>query len=156
MPAGCKGKYSEKMVKSICELTASGEYTIKSICKKVGIAQSTYFDWLANKLEFSERIKKAEEEQNRNIIKLAKKQLYKKIEGYNYEEETIDQFIDKDGNKRANKKIVTKYVPPSDTAIIFAIKNYENGIKEDSNGNQDPARMVEDIKKLLGEVDLGV
>lgn len=37
---------------------------ISEICLKVGIAESTYYDWKAKKSEFSEVIKKAEDYYN--------------------------------------------------------------------------------------------
>jgi hypothetical protein len=51
-------KYSKKIVDKICNLLKSDSYTIAEVCRLVGIAESTFFDWQANKVEFSECIKK--------------------------------------------------------------------------------------------------
>ena len=51
-------KYNEKIVENICYLIETDSYTIAELCSKVGIAISTYYEWLETKAEFSEAIQK--------------------------------------------------------------------------------------------------
>lgn len=142
--AGRKGKYTPELVIKICELLAEGN-TVNSICEAVDITTSTYFEWLNSKIEFSDAIKKAKENQEIKIIKLARSKLIQKIEGFSYYEEVATKH---------GVESVKKFSQPCTTAIIFAIKNYENKIKEDSDGNKDAASMLKEIRMMITEMGL--
>ena len=152
---GRKGKYNQKIVSDICRLLSSGEHTIKSICEFVDIHQCTYFEWLSTKPEFAEAIKKAEQKQERNMVNLARRMIYKRMAGYDYDEVLVEEYKDAEGKiKSRHGKTIKKHVPPDTTALIFTIKNYENGIKEDSNGNKNAESLVKEIELLIKETGL--
>ena len=56
-------KYNKKIAEKICSLIATDTYTVAEVCRMVKISDSTYYDWITRFPEFSENIKKAEEEQ---------------------------------------------------------------------------------------------
>jgi len=53
-------KYTKDTVARIVETLESGDGRVAA-CKNAGIHYSTFLDWLENKAEFSESVKKAEE-----------------------------------------------------------------------------------------------
>jgi hypothetical protein len=61
MAAGAKGKYCPEIVKKIADCIAQGNYA-NVACALAGIADCTYYAWLADesKPEFSDAIKEAE------------------------------------------------------------------------------------------------
>ena len=79
-------KYNKKIVDNICALIRTDSYTIAEICEQVGISKETYYQWLKTKPDFSDAIKKAEDEFNDLIIAEAKRSLVKMIRGYTVQE----------------------------------------------------------------------
>ena len=119
-------KYSKQIVDKICELIASGDYRIVDVCKKTGIHHDTYYDWKANKPEFSERLKKAEEERLEAFKSMARSGLAKLLDVFEYEEEQIEYVDDpKDSGKTKikSRKVTKKFIMPNPTAVIFALTN---------------------------------
>lgn len=121
-------KYNKKIVEKICELIKSDSYIIPEICRLVGISESIYHDWKSKKSEFSEAIKKAQDERNDFFASEAKKSLLKKIQGYTVEE-TKTVYVDstnKDGASKPKIKEqtkITKHIQPDTAAIIFTLTN---------------------------------
>jgi transposase-like protein len=123
-------KYSKKIVDSICKLIKSDSYTIAEVCSQVGINQDTYFVWKREKPEFSEAVKKAEDERRAFFALEAKKSLLKKIQGYEVDE-TKTVYVDdkKEGlskPKIKEKTITKKYIQPDTAAIIFTLTNCDS------------------------------
>jgi len=124
------GRYSKKIVEDICKLIREDSYTIAEICEQVGIAKSTYYEWLKSKPDFSDAIKKAEDEFNELIVAEAKKSLVKMIRGYTVQEKrtvTADTGKKDDDGKpivRVKEHSVTdKHYQPVTAAVIFALVN---------------------------------
>jgi hypothetical protein len=123
-------KYSKKRVAHICSLIKKDSYTISELCSLSGIAESTYYEWIESKPEFSEAIEKAREAYDRLLVKEAKASLMKKIKGYTVQE-TKTVMIDSgkpgpDGKttpKIKERTVVDKTFQPDTTAIIFALTN---------------------------------
>lgn len=156
-----KGKYTKELITRIYNLKKTGEYTIFSICETVGISYDTYFAWLKDlsKPEFSDLIKRADEESLQCLAKLARKSLVKRIAGEVFDEVTTEGKTGADGTVISrHMKSVKRYIPPSDTAIIFALKNAESEVFKDRidlagtilNKNLD----VNDALKKLTDEDL--
>lgn len=123
-------RYNKKIVAEICNLIKEDSYTIAEICKKVNIAESTYYEWKAKKEEFSEAIKKAEEEFNDTIIVEAKKSLMKLVKGYTAQEKktTTQDTGKKDENDKPILKVkehtvTEKHFQPNTAAVIFTLTN---------------------------------
>lgn len=81
----------------------------------------------------------------RTIGDIAEKSLLKKIEGYTYEEKSVTT------GKYETETITTKHVPPSDSAIIFALKNLINDRFKDKPGEKQ-AEEITDINDLKSEI----
>ena len=127
-------KYSKKIVDKICSLLKSDSYTIAEVCRLVGIAESTFFDWQANKVEFSEHIKKAQDDRMQFFVAEAKKSLLKKVQGYSVDETKTVYVDSKTGEKDEKGKdkikpkikeqtIIKKHIQPDTAAIIFTLTN---------------------------------
>lgn len=119
------GRYSKKIVEDICKLIREDSYTIAEICEMVGIAKSTYYEWLKSKVDFSDAIKKAEDDFNQMVLVEAKKSLVKLIKGYSVQEKktvTADTGKkDEQGKPIVRVKehsVVEKHFQPSLGAII--------------------------------------
>jgi transposase-like protein len=121
---------NKKITERIVTLLKSDSYTISEVCELVGIAESTYYKWQAENLEFSEAIKKANDDRMQFFAKEAKKSLIKKIQGYTVQEKhtvMVDsKEIGPDGKakpKIKEQKIVDKHFQPDTAAIIFTLVN---------------------------------
>ncbi len=55
---GPKTKYSPELQKKICDVLSAGNY-IEAACAFVGIHVDTYHEWVKQKSEFSEAVKRA-------------------------------------------------------------------------------------------------
>lgn len=126
-------KYNKKIVENICELIRTDSYTIAEICEKVGIVKDTYYQWLKTKSDFSDSIKKAEDEYNELIITEAKKSLVKMIRGYTIDETrtvTADTGKKDDNGKpivKVKEHVVTKkHYQPNPTLVIFTLTNRDS------------------------------
>lgn len=129
-----KGKYSKAIVRKIYDLKKTGEYTDVAICDAVGICQDTFYAWKKDdsKPEFSEMLKRAEEEAFNAIGQIARNSLSKKLKGYDYDETTTEARKDARGRIVARHiKSVKKHIPPSDTCIIFTLKNTDPDVFKD-------------------------
>lgn len=148
-------KYSKKTVDRICSLIKKDSYTIAEICSLSGISESTYFEWKVRKPEFSESIKKAEDEFYSFMIVEARKSLVKKIQGYSVQEKktvTVDsgkknEETGKPVVKVKEHTVVEKHIQPDTAAIIFTLsnrdpENWKNRQIVDSNITSDSAVII--------------
>lgn len=67
MSAGRRTKYDDKLAADIVKLVGAG-CIVADVCARVGIAQSTYFDWLNKRPEFLESVNRAKGEANSNAV----------------------------------------------------------------------------------------
>lgn len=131
--SGRNTKYNKGIVDNICKLIESDSYLCKDICRKVGISQSTYFEWLDNKPEFSEAVKRAKERYLDTIAIEAEKSLVKLVKGYSVTEKHTTTVgsgkYDTNGNeipKIREQKIVEKHFQPNTAAVIFSLTNRDS------------------------------
>lgn len=129
MPGGRPSKYTPEMVAKICGHIAEGK-TYADACKLAGISEAKFYEWKAEKVEFLDAIKRAEQQYkewyNRDLVASAKKSLKELILGWECEEVTTEYVDDpkNPGNPRIKQqKRVTKKYKPDATAIIFALTN---------------------------------
>lgn len=139
-------KYSKKITDKICALIKKDSYTVAEICSMSGISESTYFEWKAKKPEFSEAIKKAEDEFYSFMVVEARKSLVKKIQGYTVQEKktvTVDsgkknEETGKPVVKVKEHTVVEKHIQPDTAAIIFTLSNRDpENWKNKFDGNMD-------------------
>lgn len=117
-------KYNEQIVTDICNLIKKDSYTIAELCKEVGIAISTYYEWLETKAEFSEAIQKARYQFDEIIVNEAKNSLRKLVQGYETEEKKTVFTEGKDGKPRIKEQTtVKKHIQPNVAATIFLLTN---------------------------------
>lgn len=166
-------KYSKKIVDKICNLLKSDSYTIAEVCRLVGIAESTFFDWQANKVEFSECIKKAQDERMQFFVAEAKKSLLKKVQGYTVDE-TKTVYIDSGKTKPGEKPqpkvkeqtIIKKHIQPDTAAIIFTLTNGDPGNWKNKQSNEVTGKdgkdlfanksieeLEEELKKIMSKIE---
>lgn len=126
-------KYNPEIVDKICELIEKDSFTIPEICRHVGISESTFFEWQANKSEFSEAVKNARNHFADTLAKEATRSLRKLVSGYDYTETTTESTdtgkTDENGKKilKVKKHVTrTKHVEPNTAAIIFTLTNTDS------------------------------
>lgn len=154
-------KYSKKIVNRICDLIKKDSYTVAEICSMSGISESTYYEWKANKPEFSEAIKKAEDEFYSFMIVEAKKSLVKLVQGYTIQEKKTvtvdsgkkDEETGKPIVKVKEHTVTDKHYQPNPTAIIFTLTNRDSDNwknRMDSNVSAD-ITLKSELEKLSDE-----
>lgn len=124
-------KYGKKIVARICDLISKDSYTIAEICQQVKISESTYYEWLKTKSDFSEAIKKAQDQFTQDMLVECNRSLVKLIKGYTAEEtkivyvDTKVKELDEEGNEitkskpKIKEQVTTKkHIAPSLGAII--------------------------------------
>ncbi|OUJ65901.1 terminase small subunit-like protein, partial [Hymenobacter crusticola] len=118
-------KYSPEIVETICHKLATGDHRISDVCQQVGITEQTFYRWKEEKSEFSEALKKAEQDRLAAFATMARSGLAKLLDVYEYEEVTTE-YTDQGGEPVIkSRKVTTKRVMPNATAVIFALKNRE-------------------------------
>lgn len=154
-------KYSKKMVDNICYLLKSDSYTIAEVCRMVGINPDTYYDWQANKPDFSERIKKAQDERMMFFVSEAKKSLLKKVQGYTVDE-TKTVYVDSGKTKPGEKPqpkvkeqtIIKKHIQPDTAAIIFTLTNGDPDNWRNRQSNEVTGKDGKDLFSGLSDDEL--
>ena len=123
-------RYNKEIVERICAFIREDSYTIEEICRNVNISKDTYYRWLSEKADFSDAVKKANDDFNASMVAEAKRSLVKLIKGYTVQEKktvTADT-----GKKDENGKpivkvkehtVVDKHYQPNVAAVIFTLTN---------------------------------
>lgn len=116
-------KYCKEIVDRICDGIRNGDTQIQA-ANKVGIAESCFYKWMNEKVEFKEAIKKAKESFEKTIVGKLEKSLWEVALGYDTEETKTEYGKDKHGNPTIVKQTTTKkHIAPSVPALIFALCN---------------------------------
>lgn len=120
-----KVKYCKEIIRDICKLIESDDYTQREICKRVGINEDTFTDWKQDHSDFSDAIKKADKKRLQFFAVEARKGTLRKIQGYDYEESHI---VMTPGTKEGKGKIkeqkkIKKHVPPDTTLLMYVLNN---------------------------------
>lgn len=144
MNKGTRITEEERIEKStaICDMYATGQYALEVCCKQNNISGRTFENWRRDYSDISELFKKArkqkEDRENELYVaemkKLVRESMRKKVQGYTVDLESVTMVKDSSGRATVKeKKITKKYIPPSDTIMIFNAKNldelYENDNK---------------------------
>lgn len=132
-----KHNESEKLelVTAICELYATGQYTIESCVESKGIVFRTFLDWLNENSTLSELYKSAKAKsvnaKKKELRLLVETEIVKRVKGYKIDASEIEgsaKFDEKgrmiDGTfvpKNIKKKTV--HIKASDPLLIFLAKN---------------------------------
>lgn len=116
-------KYNKQTVEAICVYIRDGD-SQKLACKKAGIGDSTFHEWIKAKPEFAELIKKAKEEFLATITGKLEATLWKRAMGYEVTETETEYVSDEDGKRKIkSQKTKLKHIQPDTGALIFALTN---------------------------------
>jgi hypothetical protein len=147
-----------EIAKRICELYATGKYTIASCCETEGLSVRQFVNWEAEITEVSQVYKQAKLEATAtwrgNLKQAALTSLQKLVQGFHeYEEhQEVEPIYDKDGTQigvtPVKLKKVKKYYAPHVTAVIFALKSMDPGTFKD---HLPPAQNDEQIFLIGGK-----
>lgn len=108
-------------------------------CKNSNISRQTFYDWnkgLKSKKKSEEQNEKDAEDFRARVreiedtnLDLAETKLLQRINGQTYEEETRERRLNQATNQyeMVVTKVVTKYLPPSDSAIALMLKTKGKG-----------------------------
>ncbi|MCE5169421.1 transposase [Paenibacillus profundus] len=127
MAGGRRNKYQTHVEPKLLliEAWARDGLTIEQIAAKLGVANSTFFDYKNKHSELSEALKRGQEV----VDVMVENALFKRAIGYKYDEVTkeADKQIDEETGElitvMVETKRVTKEVQPDVTAQIFWLKN---------------------------------
>lgn len=129
--------FTHAKITALLGFTSMGKYTKNSICKKVGVAEYTVNNWRKDCPEFDRAYSSAVTEGRSAQIEMVEHSIFRKAKGFMYREEVMS----KEGPVE-----VRKYLPPSDNACIFLLKNlksdvYRDKIETDINSNGGPLKL---------------
>jgi hypothetical protein len=132
-------KYTDAMVNRIVELKETTDLTVQQICDTVKITKETYYQWIKTKPDFSDALKEADEKRLDMMKQMAREMAFKKLKGYDVQEEKIEyekrmvEEKDADGEKRLvekpvikSKTVTKKHVVGSDTLIMYLLNNTDS------------------------------
>jgi hypothetical protein len=154
-------KYNKKIVEKICDLIKSDSYTVSEICQIVGLSKDTYYRWIKEKSDFSDTIKKAEDEFRKDTLVECEKSLVKLIKGYTTQEKktiTVDSGK-KDVNGRPIPKIkeqtiVDKHIQPNLGAIIHFQTNQDSDNWKNKHSTEVTGKDGKDLFGQLSDTEL--
>lgn len=121
-------KYKKELVTDMCDwvrengLIDYGGAKLGDFCKRFGIDDVTYYNWM-RKSEYSEAIKKAKEEFKNNLETDIVKSLANAAKGYEYTQ-TQTEYKDANGSPKIVKQVKKNIrVEPNVGAAIFLLTN---------------------------------
>ena len=128
---GRKPKWTDAKVEIMCKAIAAGK-SYKDAFTATRVSKATFYAHLANDSDFSDRVKRAEQEYQEwydsQLVVDCKRSLLELIRGYEWDETTTETATGKDGKETVTKKkTVHKKAAPNPTAIIFALCNRAPG-----------------------------
>ncbi len=145
-------KYSDIDLDKISYLIEVEGYNNKQLIEYLGIHKDTFYKWKKTKPDFSDTLKKSKVK----LVSKIKDSLTKKTEGFYVTE--WKEVIDRDG--QIVKVETQKYIPPSDTAIIFALANLDpknwkrsDKVVEDDSKSENKNPHVQSVDDILLELD---
>lgn len=140
MKRGPKTKYDKQTAITAGWLARDGK-THEEIAEALGIAESTFHEWLKKYPELSEAIKNNKDVSDNRVVD----SLYKRAIGYDYEKTEIEVHVigEKEFKK---KKVIQMHVPGEPTAMIFWLVN-----RQPDKWKRNPQFI--DFEKAKGEIN---
>jgi len=116
------------IAEAICAKYSTGKYTLQSCCKSEGLVDTTFYSWSKQIPEVGAAFKKAQEAARANefeeLREISRTTLKKRLQGYTVTEKKTLYVPSKDGEPEIrSSEVREKYIPPSDTALIFFLTN---------------------------------
>ena len=140
---GRKPHWTDTKVEIMCKAIAAGK-SYKDAFTAARVSKATFYAHLANDSDFSDRVKKAEQEYqdwyDSQLVVDCKRSLIELVNGYEWDETTTEHALNKAGKMvEVKKKVVHKKAAPNPTAIIFALCNrdpehWQNRVNNELSG----------------------
>jgi hypothetical protein len=141
MPAGRPSDYRDEFVEQAEKLSLLGATDIQ-MADFFGVSERTFNTWKHTHPDFLQSIKVAKEVADKNV----ERSLYRKAVGYEFESEKV--FCNEGAVTRVP---IREIVPPSDTAIIFWLKNRKSSEwrdrKEVTGADGGPIQLISSIPR---------
>ena len=131
--------YNPKLIPLIAKMCELGA-TDLDIADSMGVSERTVRYWKTNHEEFAAALKVGKESADTNVVR----SLYRKAVGYEFD--SVKIFCGKDGE--VTQVPYREVVPPSDTAMIFWLKNRQRKDWQDKQilaGDEDAPLVVRHI-----------
>lgn len=123
-------KLTKKVWKRIIDMVKSDTYTHTEICDACGISRRIFYYWREQNPEFDQDVRDAEDARMQDLVKVAKRSLRRKVEGYTVDETQVLSIPSKEKDANGKPKPVIKeqrtthrHVAPDTAAIIFTLTN---------------------------------
>lgn len=119
-----RGKYEEWLSEenlTRIESWASDGLSNEQIASNMGIAPETLSRWVTKYDQFNQALKKG----RAPVVRELENSLMKKAMGFEYEETTVESWVDDNGKTRKKATKRKLYSPPDTSAAIFLLKNYK-------------------------------
>lgn len=143
---GRKPQWTDTKVDIMCKAIAAGK-SYKDAFTAARVSKATFYAHLANDSDFSDRVKKAEQEYqdwyDSQLVVDCKRSLLELVRGYEWDETTTESALDKNGKMvEVKKKTIHKKAAPNPTAIIFALCNrdpehWKNRVEREVSGKME-------------------
>lgn len=121
--------------------------TVEEIANAFGINKSTLYKYKAEKKELKDAFARG----RGKIIFEIKAALLKKALGYEYEEKKQYITEDDNGGKKKHTEILTKHMPPSETAGAMLLRNYDSSWLDKDNISTQLKQQELELKKAIAE-----
>lgn len=146
---GRPSKYDTEIKPYIADIKKAVESgaTVEEIAAAFNINVSTLYKYKKEKSELKEAFTRA----RGKIVFDIKGALLKKALGYDYEEKKQYITEDADGNKKKHTEILTKHMPPSETAGAMLLRNYDPEWLDKDNISTELRKQELELKKAIAE-----
>ncbi len=156
-----KSRLTKKMHDRIVEMVQSDTYTYTEICAACGITTRTFYLWRENFPDFDQDIKDAEESRMQDFVKIAKRSLRRKIEGYTVDETCVTTVPSRKKDEKGKpipeikeQKTNHRHVAPDTAAIIFTLTNGDPDNWRNRQTNEVVGKDGKDLFKDMSDADL--
>jgi transposase-like protein len=117
-------KFNNKISSRIVEMVEQDYFGIAGICKIVGIAPKTFYEWKRKKPDFSEAVDEAFNRREEELVSYARMGLKQLLEGYVQKEEKIT-YVPQKNNPAVDiekcRVVKKKHCPPNLQAIRYVL-----------------------------------
>jgi len=158
---GRKPKFTKRVHDRIIEMYKSDTYTVNEICEACDISPRALYNWRETNPEFDREIRDAEDARMQDLVKVAKRSLRRKLEGYTVDETQVVTVPGKDKDEKGKPKPVIKeqktvhrHVAPDTAAIIFTLTNGDPDNWRNRQTNEIVGKDGKDLFKTMSDDEI--
>lgn len=144
-PKLCNSDFIPRTAHVLC---SQHGFTLKELAGVFNVALITVKVWMQKHEEFNHAVKSGRDRFDSEVVEKA---LLKAALGYEYEETVVRNWVDKNGNRKVDTIIFTKYAPPNVKAILFWLNNRK---PDRWNNETSPVKSYFDYVNSVKIVDL--